>query len=90
LTNSNTVDKLNKFGLVNVYTLVLPLVRWWCCCSCLFLWQWATASLTAVVAVVAVVVVAVAVVAAAVAVAVAVVAGAFDGGQRRHLLMEAT
>jgi hypothetical protein len=82
-------------GLVNVYTLVLPLVCWWCCCSCLFLQQWATASLTAVVAVV---VVAVAVVAAAVvtaamavvaAVAVAVVAGAFNGGRWQHRLMEA-
>jgi hypothetical protein len=76
--------------------LVLPLVRWWCCCSCLFLRQWATASLTAVVAVVVVVgaVVAVAAVTAAMAVVavvvVAVVAGAFDGGLRRHPLMEAT
>ncbi len=37
---SNTVDKLNKSkssGLVNVFTLVLPLVCWWCCCCCLSL-----------------------------------------------------
>jgi hypothetical protein len=96
LTNSNTVDKLNKSGLVNVYTLVLPLVYWWCCCCCLFLWKWAMVSLTAVVAVV---VVAVAVVAAAAvtaamavvaAVALAVVAGAFDGGRRQHRLIDAT
>jgi hypothetical protein len=35
---SNTVDKLNKSkssGLVNVFTLVLPLARWWWCCCCL-------------------------------------------------------
>ncbi len=54
---SNTVDKLNKSmlsGLVNIITLVLPLVRWWCCCYCLFLRQWRTASLTTVVAVEAV------------------------------------
>jgi hypothetical protein len=44
---SNTVDKLNKSrltGLVNIFTLVLPLVRWWWCCCCLFLWQWTTVS----------------------------------------------
>ncbi len=81
-------------GLVNVYTLVLPLVSWWCCCCCLFFWQWATASLTAVVAAV-VVAVAMVVVAAGTAAmaavgAVAVVAGAFDGGRRWHRLMEAT
>ncbi len=55
---SNTVDKLNKSkssGLENVFTLVLPLVRWLCCCYCLFLQQWMTASLTMVVAVEAVV-----------------------------------
>jgi hypothetical protein len=73
--------------------LVLLLVRWWCCYCCLFLWQWATASLTAVVAgvVVAVAMVAAVAVTAAMAVvaAVAVVAGAFNGGQRRHCLMEA-
>jgi hypothetical protein len=54
---SNTVDKLNNSklsGLVNVFTLVLPLVRWWCCYCCLFLRQWTTASLTTVVAVEAV------------------------------------
>jgi hypothetical protein len=54
---SNTVDKLNKSkssGLVNVFTLVLPLVLWWCCCCCLFLRQWTTANLTTVVAVEAV------------------------------------
>ncbi len=37
---SNTVDKLNKSKsseLVNIFTLVLPLVRWWCCCCCLSL-----------------------------------------------------
>ncbi len=54
---SNTVDKLNKSkssGLVNDFTLVLPLVYWWCCCCCLFLWQWTTASFTTVVAVEAV------------------------------------
>jgi hypothetical protein len=54
---SNTVDKLNKSklsGLVNVFTLMLPLVRWWCCCCCLFLWQRTAASLTMVVAVEAV------------------------------------
>ncbi len=35
---SNTVDKLNtskSSGLVNIFTLVLPLVCWWCCCCCL-------------------------------------------------------
>jgi hypothetical protein len=56
---SNTVDKLNKSklsGLVNVFTLVLLLVHWWCCCCCLFLWQWTMVSLTAVVTVEAVVV----------------------------------
>ncbi len=81
-------------GLVNVYILVLPLVRWWCCCCCLFLWQGATASLTAVVAAVAVAVGMVAAAAGtaamAVVAAVAVVAGAFDGGRWRHHLMEAT
>jgi hypothetical protein len=41
-------------GLVNVFTLVLPLVRWWCCCCCLFFWQWMTVSLTTAVAVEAV------------------------------------
>jgi hypothetical protein len=53
---SNTVDKLNKSkssGLVNIFSLVLPLVRWWWCCCCLFFWQWTTVSLTKVVAVVA-------------------------------------
>jgi hypothetical protein len=38
--SSNTVDKLNKSkssGLVNIFTLVLPLVHWWCCCCCLSL-----------------------------------------------------
>ncbi len=81
-------------GLVNVYTLVLLLVRWWCSFCCLFLWQWATVSLTVVVAavVVAVAMVAVAAGTAAMAVvaAVAVVAGAFNGGRWRHRLMEAT
>jgi hypothetical protein len=50
---SNTVDKLNKSkssGLVNVFTLVLPLVYWWCCCCCLFLRHLTMASLTTVVA----------------------------------------
>ncbi len=42
-------------GLVNVFTLVLPLVTWWWCWCCLFLWSWMTAILTVVVAVVAVV-----------------------------------
>ncbi len=54
---SNTVDKLNKSkssGLVNVFTLVLPLVRWWCCCCCLFLRQSMTVSLITMVVVVAV------------------------------------
>jgi hypothetical protein len=54
---SNTVDKLNKSkssGLVNIFTLVLPLVRWWWCCCCLFLRQWTMVSLTMVVAVAAV------------------------------------
>jgi hypothetical protein len=48
---SNTADKLNKSrstGLVNVFTLVLPLVCWWWCCCCLFLQQGATVSLTTV------------------------------------------
>ncbi len=47
LIMSNTVDKLNKSkssGLVNVFTLVLPLVCWGCCCCCLFLWQWTMVS----------------------------------------------
>ncbi len=54
---SNTVDKLNNSkssGLVNIFMLVLPLVRWWCCCCCLFLRQSMTVSLITVVPVVAV------------------------------------
>jgi hypothetical protein len=57
LHTSNTVDKLNKSkssGLVNVFTLVLPLVRWWCCCCCLFFRQSMTVSSIMMVAVVAV------------------------------------
>ncbi len=37
---SKTVDKLKKSKssvLVNVFTLVLPLICWWCCCCCLSL-----------------------------------------------------
>ncbi len=55
-TSKNTVDKLNKSkssGLVNIFTLVLPLVRWWCCCCCLFLQKLMTVSLITMVAVVA-------------------------------------
>ncbi len=56
--DSKTVDKLKKpksSGLVNIFTLVLPLVSLWCCCCCLFLWQLTTVRLTMVVAVEAVV-----------------------------------
>ncbi len=55
---SNTVDKLNKSrstGLVNIFMLVLPLVRWWWCCCCLFLQQWTMVSSTMVVTVAVVV-----------------------------------
>jgi hypothetical protein len=44
-----TVDKLNKSklsGLVNVFTMVLPLVHWWWWCWCLLLWQWTKVSST--------------------------------------------
>jgi hypothetical protein len=41
-------------GLVNVFTMVLPLVRWWWWCWCIFLWQWTKVSLTAAAAVAAV------------------------------------
>ncbi len=53
----STVDKLNNSkssGHVNVLTLVLPLLHWWCCCCCLFLWQWMTVSSITVVVVAAV------------------------------------
>jgi hypothetical protein len=51
--NTSTAPKLNESilsGLVNVFTLVLPLVRWWWCCCCLILPIWMMVSLAMVVA----------------------------------------
>ncbi len=52
--SSLKLNKSKSSGLVNIFTLVLPLVRWWCCCFCLFLWRWSMVCLTTVVAVEAV------------------------------------
>ncbi len=49
-----TINKSRSTGLVNVFMLVLSLVRWWWCCCCLFLRQWMTVSSTTVVTVVVV------------------------------------